>query len=242
MIGPRSMEVSRTSAPFPGNRRVNDQIRLSPVKVIDDTGTMLGEIPTAEALRRAREAGLDLVEVDPNSRPPVCKIMDYGKFKYHESKKKHHKAPEQKLKEVRLRPKTDTHDRQIKVAHAKEFLDKGNKVQFTMMFRGRERSHPELAVGIFNDILKDLGATAKLERPAKLEGKRMTMVVMPAGHLTAGPKPAAPARPPAPAAPKPAASPPSQPPPSAPPSSAAPQSPAESGAVAATSVAQKPAT
>jgi translation initiation factor IF-3 len=173
------------------------------VRVIDENGTMLGEITTSEALRRAREVGMDLVEVDPNSRPPVCKIMDYGKFKYHESKKKHHKAPEQRLKEVRLRPKTDSHDREIKVQHAREFLEKGNKVQFTMMFRGRERSHPQVAMQAFNEILTDLEGVAKVERPPKLEGKRMTMIVMPASMASPAKPPAIPvtARPPAGAGP-----------------------------------------
>lgn len=122
---------------------------------------------------------MDLVEVDPNSRPPVCKIMDYGKFKYHESKKKqrHH---EQKLKEVRLRPKTDPHDREIKVKHARDFLSHGDKVQFTMVFRGRERAHPEMAMQCFNSILTDLEGIARVERPPKMEGKRMTMIVQPA--------------------------------------------------------------
>ncbi|MCK6484726.1 MAG: translation initiation factor IF-3 [Phycisphaerae bacterium] len=173
----------------PGHRRVNEQIRLSPVRLIDENGTMLGEVPTDEALRRARDVGQDLVEVDPNSRPPVCKIMDYGKFKYHESKKRH-KHHEQKLKEVRLRPKTDAHDREIKVNHAREFLEKGNKVQFTLMFRGRERAHPELAMEMFREIIIELDAIAKVERPPKLEGKRMTMVLMP-GHPAPGAKPAA---------------------------------------------------
>src|SRR5438477_2449740 len=160
------------------NRRCNEQIRISPVRLIDESGTIIGEVSTNIAMERAREAGMDLVEVDPNSRPPVCKIMDYGKFKYRESKKKQ-KHHEQKLKEVRLRPKTDPHDRSIKVNHAKEFLAKGDKVQFTMVFKGRERAHPQMAMEIFNAILADLEGVAKVERPAKLEGRRMTMVVMP---------------------------------------------------------------
>jgi translation initiation factor IF-3 len=159
---------------------------LSPVRLIDETGTMLGEIPTDEALRRARDAGLDLVEMDPNSRPPVCKILDYGKHRYNESKKKTVKHPEHLLKEIRLRPKTDDHDRLIKVNHAREFIAKGHKVQFTMMFRGRERAHPEVAMQIFRSIMERVADVAKLEREPKMEGRRMTMVVMP---LVAAPPP-----------------------------------------------------
>ena len=194
------------------NRRVNEQIRLSPVRVIDETGTLLGELPTNVAMGKAREAGLDLVEVDPNSRPPVCKIMDYGKFRYRESKKKHLKPHEQKLKELRLRPKTDPHDQGIKVKHAKEFLSHGDKVQFTMVFRGRERAHAQVGMEIFNSIMADLDGVAKVERPPKMEGKRMTMILMPAtvlpvkgggGHPTAppatAPKPAPPRPPSTPA-------------------------------------------
>src|SRR5262249_23772415 len=133
------------------------------------------------------EGGREGGGVEPAARPAVCRIMDYGKYKYRESKKKQ-KHHEQKLKEVRLRPKTDPHDRGIKVNHAKEFLAKGDKVQFTMVFKGRERAHPEMAAEIFNAILADLEGVAKVERPAKLEGRRMTMVVMP-GSLKPGGKP-----------------------------------------------------
>ncbi len=178
----------------PSLRRVNEQIRLTPVRVIDHTGDMLGEIPTAEALRRAREAGLDLVEVDPNARPPVCKIMDYGKHKYQESKRKQTKHKENILKEIRIRPKTDPHDKLVKVNRARDFLTKGFKVQFTMMFRGRERAHPQVALAIFDGILEEINDIAKLERASKFEGRRMTMVVMPL--LAPPPKPAAkPAKP-----------------------------------------------
>lgn len=129
----------------------------------------------------AREAGLDLVEVSPNERPPVCRIMDYGKHKYDQKKRQkqqHHH--ENVLKEIRLRPKTDDHDRKIKIDKASEFVKAGHKVQFTMLFRGRERAHQDLAMLSFNEILTFFGETVKVERPVKMEGRRMTMVVAPA--------------------------------------------------------------
>jgi len=132
-------------------------------------------------MRRAREAGLDLVEVAPSERPPVCRIMDYGKFKYSQKKKKQ-KHHEQKLKEVRLHPKTSDHDREIKVNQAVAFLDKGDKVQFTMIFRGRERFHQDLGHPIFSGILTSLGDKVKVERPPRAEGPRMVMVLAPAKH------------------------------------------------------------
>ncbi len=177
------------------NLRCNEQIRLSPIRVIDENGGMLGVIPTDEALRRARDLGLDLVEVSPTERPPVCKIMDYGKYKYSQSKQKH-KPQTEKIKEVRMRPRTDAHDREIKVAHAKEWLDHGNRVQFTMIFRGRERQHQDLGHSAFSEILRELEAHAKVERPPRMEGNRLSMLLVPAKPVTpkkpSAPKPAAP--------------------------------------------------
>ncbi|TWT41110.1 Translation initiation factor IF-3 [Phycisphaerae bacterium RAS1] len=149
------------------------------MRVINEaTGEQLGVIPTFEAQRIAREQGLDLVEVAPTVRPPVCKIMDYGKWKYQQKKnqKKHH---EQQLKEVRLRPKTDDHDRDIKIARAIQFLREGDKVQFTMQFRGRERSHREIGMETFREILTEFGEHVKIERPPSMEGKNMVMIVSP---------------------------------------------------------------
>jgi len=141
----------------------------------------LGVVPTDDALRRARDAGMDLVEVAPNERPPVCRIMDYGKFKYSQKKKKQ-KHHEQKMKEVRLHPKTSDHDREIKVHQAVGFIDKGDKVQFTMIFRGRERFHQDLGHAIFKGIIEILGEKVKVERPPRSEGQRMIMIVAPAKH------------------------------------------------------------
>lgn len=161
--------------------RVNERIRISPIRVIDQNNEQLGVLPTHEALQMARDAGLDLVEVSPNSDPPVCRIMDYGKHKYDQAKKqrKQH-AAEQTLKELRMRPKTDDHDRMIKMKRAQTFLEQGHKVQFTMLFRGRERAHQDLALRAFNKIVEELGELVKVERPARLDGRRMTMVLAPA--------------------------------------------------------------
>lgn len=130
----------------------------------------------------AREAGLDLVEVSPNAEPPVCRIMDYGKWVY-EQKRKHKQSHKKQhniaLKEIRLRPKIDDHDREIKVNHARKFLEKGHKVQFTMLFRGREMAHVENGYKIMEEILEGLGDASKLERGAKMLGRRMTMVMGP---------------------------------------------------------------
>jgi translation initiation factor IF-3 len=149
--------------------------------LIDDQNNQLGVVSTDEAMRRAREAGMDLVEVAPTERPPVCRIMDYGKFKYSQKKKKQ-KHHEQKLKEVRLHPKTSDHDRQIKVNQAIGFIDNGDKVQFTMIFRGREKFHQELGHQIFQGIISGLGEKVKVERPPRGEGNRMIMILAPAKH------------------------------------------------------------
>lgn len=150
--------------------------------MIDQHQNQLGVIPVDQALSLAREAGLDLVEVSPTENPPVCRIMDYGKHQY--EKKKRAKmaaaAHQVELKEIRLRPKTDPHDRQIKMRNAQKFLEEGNKVQFTMLFRGRERFNKEFAAGIFNEIIQEMGESVKIERPPLFEGRRMVMIVAPA--------------------------------------------------------------
>ncbi len=154
---------------------------MTPIRVIDQNQEMLGVIATHEALAKAREAGLDLVEVSPTEKPPVCRIMDYGKHLY--EKKKRQKTASAShvvlLKEIRLRPKTDPHDRGIKLNHAKEFLAEGHKVQFTMLFKGRERFHKEVANDIFHSIITELGESAKVERPPSMDGRRMVMIVVP---------------------------------------------------------------
>jgi len=158
--------------------RVNEQIRMPQIRLIDENNEQVGIIDTSDALQRARDAGMDLVEVAANERPPVCRVMDYGRFKYH-MKKKVRKHQEQQLKEVRMRPKTDQNDRSIKMNRALRFLGKGNKVQFTMQFRGRERAHREVAVTIFRGLLEELGDLVKVERPPSMDGRHMIMVLAP---------------------------------------------------------------
>ena len=142
----------------------------------------MGIINTYEAISRARSAGLDLVEVSPYAEPPVCRIMDYGKWLYEQKRKVKRGQKKQLitvLKEIRLRPKIDSHDRQIKVNHARKFLEKGHKVQFTMLFRGREMIYVDHGLEIMEEILDTLEDVARLERGAKRIGRRMTMVVTP---------------------------------------------------------------
>ena len=152
--------------------------------MINQNQEQLGVIPTHEALALAREAGLDLVEVSPTENPPVCRILDYGKHLYEKKKKQKVAAGGHTttLKEIRLRPKTDTNDRRIKLSHAREFLEEGNKVQFTMLFKGRERFHKEIATDIFKGIVEELGEAVKVERMPMMDGKRMVMVVSPQKH------------------------------------------------------------
>lgn len=161
--------------------RTNDQIRISPIRVIDQDKNQLGVMPTAEALNLAREAGIDLVEVSPTEKPPVCRLMDYGKHKYDRKKRLKIASHGQTItiKEIRMRPKTDVHDREIKMSRARRFLGEGHKVQFTMLFRGRERMHRDMAFEVFNGIVQEMSDLCKLERPPRLDGRRMVMVVAP---------------------------------------------------------------
>jgi translation initiation factor IF-3 len=200
-------------------------IRVPKVKLVDENGTMVGEVDTAVARTMARERGFDLVEVAPDARPPVCKLLDYGKFKYEEKKKK--KVTHQKeLKEVRLRPRTDAHDLQTKLNHARGFLEEGHKVLFTVFFRGREQAHKEFGRAMMEKISRELDDISKVEHEISQMGPRMHMTLMPKGGAPvkkadkhAAPKPPAPpAVPgaPAPAAPPPPATP-TPPPPTTPP-------------------------
>ena len=185
------MEIYAISTNF----RHNEQIRISPVFLIDQDNQQVGQITTSEALRRAREAGLDLVEVAPNARPPVCKIIDYGKWRYLQQKKEDKSRASSRggqLKELKLRTvKIGDHDLMIKINHAREFLKEGNKVQFTLQFRGREMAHIDLGRDIFVKIKTELWPVSKVERDAKMEGRRMTLVLQP-DHKPAGSKPPVP--------------------------------------------------
>lgn len=162
--------------------RVNDSIRISPIRLIDDENEQVGVIDLDEAKRRAKAAGLDLVEVSPNSSPPVCRIMDYGKWKYAQRKKeqkaKSH-AKQSELKGMRLRPKIDDHDLMIKVNKAREFLEDGDKVQFTMLFKGREMAHRDLGIRTMQDAFESLKDCSKMESPPRMQGRRATMLLAP---------------------------------------------------------------
>ncbi|MEZ6188672.1 MAG: translation initiation factor IF-3 [Planctomycetota bacterium] len=162
--------------------RINDRIRVPQVRLISHTGEQLGVVDTTRAMALAQEVGLDLVEVSPDSRPPVCKIQDYGKQKYEAKRKKRLAQKKQHqviTKEVRLRPKTGEHDFQVKLKHAVRFLNKGAKVQVNILFRGRERMHSDIARDHCKRIAAELAEIAKVEVQPKMDGYRMIMVLAP---------------------------------------------------------------
>jgi translation initiation factor IF-3 len=178
---------------IPTNFRHNEQIRISPIFLINDKDEKVGSTSTAEALRMAREAGLDLVEVAPTARPPVCRIMDYGKWRYQQQKKEDKSRASSRagqLKELKLKTvRIGDHDLMIKINHAREFLKEGNKVQFTLQFKGREMAHLELGRELFKKIKEELWPVSKIERDAKMEGRRMTLVLQPDHKSPAAVKP-----------------------------------------------------
>jgi len=152
------------------------------VRVIDFEGKQLGILPIAEALAEAGRVGMDLVEVAPNSSPPVCRIMDYGKFRYQQSKKMQvarKSAATVQIKEMRLRPKIDEHDREIKIRKVKEFLEDGDKVKISMLFRGREIAYTSIGYKIMESIREELESIATVEQHPRIEGRSMVMVVSP---------------------------------------------------------------
>jgi translation initiation factor IF-3 len=152
------------------------------VRVVLENGDQLGVIPVEEALAKAQELGLDLVEISPNSRPPVCKIIDAGKFKYEAAKKQREAkkaATTSEVKQIKLRPKTDDHDIDFKSKHARRFLDEGNRVQFVVRFRGRENAHPETGRAALDKIMAQLTEVARLERMPLYENRTMTMTIAP---------------------------------------------------------------
>ena len=162
------------------NQRINEQIRISPVRVVAADGSLLGIINTDEALAKAREADLDLVEVAPNERPPVCRIMDYGKFKY-QQKKRHAKGHthQSKIKEIRVRPKTGEHDLGFKLNQARQFLEHKDKVVVSVIFRGREMAHVEEGRKVIDHILIELQDVGKVESSPSHQGKRIVAIVAP---------------------------------------------------------------
>ncbi len=162
--------------------RINEQIHIREVRVTSATGEQLGIMPTREALRMAEEQHLDLVEVAPKAKPPVCRIMDFGKYRYEQQKREKEAKKKQKvinIKEVKLRPNIEQHDFDVKLKNALRFVEEGNKVKVTIMFRGRELSHPELGKEVLSRVAAALGDAVSIERNAKLEGKNMTMIVAP---------------------------------------------------------------
>ena len=196
---------------------MNRRIRVPQVRVIGADGGQLGVLDTSEALRIAEEGGLDLVEVSPKAMPPVCKIMDYGKFKYEDSKKRKDAKKHQSTvtyKEIKFRPKTDAHDLDFKVKHIRRFLLEGNKARLVVIFRGREIVHPETGQAMLKKVIELTNDIAMVEQPPMMEGRRMLMIispkvggvkpaVAPGAAPTAAPRPvtAAPQGAPAPAAP-----------------------------------------
>jgi translation initiation factor IF-3 len=173
---------SRYDSSMPQDRgpRVNERITIRQVMLIDAEGKNLGIVATEQALRMAQEAGLDLVEVADRARPPVCKIMDFGKYKYEQAKKAHESRVKQhksKLKTLRLRPKTDPHILDIRVTAAREYLLRGDKVAVMIQFKGRELSHPEMGQAHCSEFAKRLEDVARIEQFPRLEGKRMTMLL-----------------------------------------------------------------
>jgi len=162
--------------------RVNHRIRVPEVRVIGPDGDMLGVLQTHEALRMAQDKGLDLVEVNPKAEPPVCKILDFGKYKYEEKKKTAEAKRKQtvvEVKEVKLRPKTDDHDLNVKIRAARRFLESGHKVKFTVRFRGREITHPEKAQEQIDFIVQGLEDIANVETRAMMEARAMSLIVAP---------------------------------------------------------------
>jgi translation initiation factor IF-3 len=162
--------------------RINREIRAKEVRVIDPEGKQLGILPIMEALRTAYNSELDLVEVSPKAEPPVCRIMDYGKFKYEQRKKEHDARKKQTvvhLKEVKMRPKTEPHDFQFKVRNIERFLKEGNKIKVTIVFRGRELAHPDLGRNMLARIVEEIKESGKVEQEPKFEGRNCVMILSP---------------------------------------------------------------
>ncbi len=164
------------------NLRTNEQIRVREVRLIDDQGEQKGIVPTLEALRMAREAGLDLVEVAPQANPPACKILDYGKYRFEMEKRLRDSKKKQKLqvlKEIRMQPKIDDHDLDFKSKHVRDFLAEGHKVKVTIRFRGRELAHTELGFDVHKQVLSRLGDDYVVEKQPAMEGRFMSMTLAP---------------------------------------------------------------
>ena len=163
-------------------QRINEQIRVTPVRVVSEEGEQLGVLPTEDALEMARNTGLDLVEVAPSERPPVCRIMDHGKFKYDQKKRKNKSkahAHHGRTKEIRIRPKTGQHDIDFKINHAREFLEHKDKVTVSVIFRGRELAHIDEGRRVLNNFISELDDIAKVEMPPSQHGRRIVCILIP---------------------------------------------------------------
>ncbi|KAA0917354.1 translation initiation factor IF-3 [Dietzia sp. ANT_WB102] len=179
---PRTEHRNYRGGPISAEARINERIRVPEVRLVGPGGEQVGIVRVEDALRLALEADLDLVEVAPNARPPVCKIMDYGKFKYEAAQKERESRKNQQqtvVKEQKLRPKIDTHDYETKKGNVVRFLEKGSKVKVTIMFRGREQSRPELGFRLLQRLADDITDYGYVETSAKQDGRNMTMVVAP---------------------------------------------------------------
>ena len=171
--------------PAPPNRdgpRVNEEIRVPQVRLIDQDGEMIGVMSARDAIQRAYSVGLDLLEISPNADPPVCKILDFGKFKYEQQKKKNEAKKRQKvieIKEIKVRPNIDENDYQVKLRAMKTFIEEGDKVKVTLRFRGREMAHQDIGVKVLERIRGDLDGTTKVEQMPKMENRQMVMVLTP---------------------------------------------------------------
>ncbi len=176
------MQNSREGIAISKELRINEEIRCKEVRLIDDAGEQLGVMAPRDAAKIAAEKNLDLVEIAPNANPPVCRIMDYGKYKYEQSKREKEAKKNQKVisvKEVKLRPNIEDHDFLTKAKNASKFLAAGDKVKVTIMFRGREITHPELGKDLCERFAEELASVAKVEKPAKVEGRNMIMILAP---------------------------------------------------------------
>ena len=162
--------------------RVNDEIRIPQVRLIDQDGEMQGVLTVREAMQRAFAVGLDLVEISPNADPPVCKILDFGKFKYEQQKKRNEAKKKQKvieIKEIKVRPNIDENDYQVKMRAMKSFIEEGDKVKVTLRFRGREMAHQEIGIRVLERIRTEMDTTSKVEQMPRMENRQMVMVLTP---------------------------------------------------------------
>ena len=192
--GPPSFPRSRFSrGPIPNQNkdehRINERIRVPQVRLIDEHGNQVGVVPTYEALQMARDRGLDLMEVSPNAQPPVCKICDYGKFKYEKKKKEQQAKKKQtviKVKEIQLRPQTEEHDLDYKFKNVRQFLEDGDKAKITIMFRGREIAYADQGFKMMKQLTELVKDIAVVEAPPKLEGKKLIMVLAPGSAKKSG--------------------------------------------------------